>query len=230
METVYNIELEGDELHIKLGGGLPKNSIILIEAPMGIGKSVLAQRFSYGLLKNKGSVSYISSEMTVQSFLNQMDSLRYDIRQKFLDGDLKFITMFPSLGKITFKENLIKNLFRSKKLLDSNLIIIDSLNDFLLKNDSTLEDSFQLISQLKKITSTGKTIVLCVEPNEISRQVLTNLQNSSDVHISMYEREQYGTKLNILEVKRFSGAARDVEKELPFKVRAGVGIVVELAS
>lgn len=230
MESVYKIELEGDELHIKLGGGLPRNSIVLVEAPMGIGKSVLAQRFSYGLLKNEGTVSYISSELTVQSFLNQMDSLRYDIRQKFLDGQLKFITVFPTLGKVTFKENLVNKLFNSKKLLESDLIVIDALNDFLLKNDSTLQESFELISRLKKISGTGKTIMLCVEPTGVSKQVLQNLQNVSDVHISMYEREQYGTKLNILEVKRFNGAARDVERELPFKVRAGVGIVVELAS
>ena len=67
-KNVFKINLEGDELHVKLGGGLPKSSIILIEAPAGLGKSVLAQRFTYGALINDVSVSYISSELTVQSF------------------------------------------------------------------------------------------------------------------------------------------------------------------
>ncbi len=228
--NVYKIELEGDELHVKLGGGLPRGGIMLIEAPAGIGKSVLSQRFTYGALMNNASVSYISSELTVQGFLNQMDSLHYDIRGKFLDNDLKFITLYPSIGKVKFEPDLFKRLFKSKKLLDSDIIIIDSLNDTLLKNDSGLEDTFNLISAFKRIASQQKTIILSAEPGSISKQVLTTLQNLADVHILMEEREQYGNKLNILQVKRFNGAAGDVEKELPFKVRAGIGIVVELAS
>lgn len=229
-KNIFKINLEGDELHIKLGGGLPKSSIILVEAPAGLGKSVLAQRFTYGALKNDVRVSYISSELTVQSFLNQMDSFRYDIRTKFLDNELKFITLFPALGRVKFEPDLVKKLFNSKKLLDSDIIIIDSLNNTLLRNDSGLEDTFNLISTFKKIASQQKSVILCVEPGTISKEMLTNLQNLADVHIVMEERDQYGNKLNILQVKRFTGAAGDVEKELPFKVRAGIGIVVELAS
>ena len=230
MENLYRIDLEGDELHAKLGGGLPRNSVILVEAKAGIGKSVLSQRFTYGALKNEATVSYVSSELSVQGFFNQMDSFRYDVRADFFSKKLKFVTTFPLLGTVKFKPNLIEEVFKSKEILDSDIIVIDALNDLLIKNDTRLEEAFEFITQTKKLSSIGKTIILTVEPELVSKQVLTLLQNLADVHIFMEEIEQYGNKLNILHVKRFTGAGGDIEKELPFKVRAGIGIVVELAS
>ncbi|MFP4567451.1 MAG: ATPase domain-containing protein [Candidatus Woesearchaeota archaeon] len=229
MDKIYSIELEGDELHLKLGGGIPKNSLVLIEGPAGLGKSILAQRFVYGAIKNNVSISYVSSELSVQSFLSQMDSLKYDIRKEFLAGQLKFITTFPLLGRVNFEPDMIKKIFLSKKLLESEVIVIDALNDFVLKNESNLSETFEFISAFKKLTSSGKTVIFCVEPEIINREILKYLQNTVEVHLVMFEREQYGNILNILQVKRFLGAINDVERELPFKVRAGIGIVVDLS-
>jgi len=230
LSTTFDISLPGDELHTKLGGGIPRSSVCLIEGTAGMGKSILIQRFCYGLNRNNVSISYISSEHSIQGFLNQMDSLRYEIRTDFLKGQFKFITLFPSIGQITFEPDMIKKIFASQKLLDSQVIVIDSLNDILIKNDTALSEAFTAVSMFKKLTSTGKSIIISIDPTTISKQVLQILQNISDVHIHMTEREQYGNKINLLQVKRFMGAANDVDKELPFKVRAGIGIVVELAS
>lgn len=230
MESIFKIELEGDEFHLKLGGGIPKNSIVLIEALPGIGKSVLAQRFAYGTLVNGNSVSYISTELPVVGFLNQMDSLRYDIHNMFLSGQLKFISIFPAMRKVEFKENLIAKVLQAKKIFDSDIVVFDTLSEMLVKNDMDLKECFDLVSTFKKIITSGKSIILTADPSTINTNLMNFLRGLSEVHITMEEREMYGNKMYYIIVKRFNGAKGDVEKEIPFKVRAGVGIVIELAS
>jgi len=58
-----------------LGGGFPKGSLIMIDGASGSGKSALCQRFSYGLLDNKNTVTYVSTQLTTQNFIRQMKSL-----------------------------------------------------------------------------------------------------------------------------------------------------------
>jgi flagellar protein FlaH len=229
-DTIFKIDLEGDELHSKLGGGIPKNSVILIEAAPGIGKSILVQRFTYGALMNDVKVSYVSTELPVVGFMNQMESLKYHIRDRFLNGQLKFASIFSGMRDIQYQENLINKIIKAKKIIDSDIIIIDSLSDVLVKKDLNLADSFKLVSELKKIASKNKTVILCVEPTTVSDKLLGILRNVAEVHIEMGEKEQYGFKIYFMLVKRFNGAQGDVEKELPFKVRAGIGLVVEIQS
>jgi archaellum biogenesis ATPase FlaH len=69
-EHRYNqIILPRDELSMNLGGGLPKNSLMLASGPDGAGKSIFAQRLCYGFLRNKTSVTYISSELDTIAFV-----------------------------------------------------------------------------------------------------------------------------------------------------------------
>jgi len=50
--------LQRDELERNLGGGIPKNSILLIEGEDGSGKSILSQRLIFSFLKSEASVTY----------------------------------------------------------------------------------------------------------------------------------------------------------------------------
>ncbi|CAG0961568.1 partial DNA repair protein RadA, partial [Flavobacteriales bacterium] len=63
----YNFVLDRDELNQMLGGGFPKGSLIMIDGPSGSGKSALCQRFAYGLLDNKNTVTYISTQLTTKN-------------------------------------------------------------------------------------------------------------------------------------------------------------------
>lgn len=229
MENIFSFGLEGDELHQKLGGGLPKNSIMLIEGPMGLGKSIMAQRITYGVLVNNISVSYLSTELSVVSFLNQMESLKYDIKDKFFSGYFKVVSLFSPLREIDFEENLIDKFVKARELFESDVVVIDTLNDVLFKKDG-LKECLDLINTFKKIVGMGKSIVICVDPESLNDKMFSLLKGVCEVHIALEERELYGNKMSYIVVRRFNCAQGEVEKEIPFKVRAGIGIVVELAS
>lgn len=230
MKRVHRIDLENDELHTKLGGGIPKSSVMLIEGDIGRGKSILSQRIIYGAIKNKHKVSVISSELTVTGFINQMSSLRYDIEEEFISKKLKFVSLFPGFGNIKFKPNLIEDFLKSKELFDSDIIIFDRLGELILKKGLTLEECYKLLETFNKLTTSGKTIIFCIDPNDIDELFHKVLKGNAGVYIIMDKKELYGNVLNLLKVERFIGASGEVEKELPFKVRAGIGLVVELSS
>lgn len=230
MNSIIDVALKGDELHKKLGGGLPKSSLLLIEGKNGMGKSVLSQRFAYGASYNGASVSYISTELTVPAFMTQMGSLNYHIEEAFLEEKFKFISLFPSTGTVNFQDDLIQRLVHAEKLFNSDVVIFDSLGDFIVKEGMELKHAYELMSFFNRISSQGKVVIFTVDPENIDETLLKALKNIANVYLSMEELEQYGNVMSILKVIRYSGAQDDVEKSLPFKVRAGIGIVLELAS
>ncbi|MFW6378616.1 MAG: ATPase domain-containing protein [Nanoarchaeota archaeon] len=229
-EIMFDYKLPDDELHKTIGGGLPRSSVILIEGDPGMGKSILAQRFMYGLLYNGCTVSYISSELSVQGFLNQTDSLKYDIKEEFLDGRLKFVSLFSKNRTLVDDKNLVQRFFYSQELLESDIIIFDMLNHVLVDESMTYEQCYEVASHFKKHASQGKTVVICAESGSVNTHLFSILNNIADGHIEMGVKEQYGVSINLIKVHRMIGAVSSVDSEVPFKVRSGVGIVVDISS
>ncbi|MFP4118731.1 MAG: ATPase domain-containing protein [Candidatus Woesearchaeota archaeon] len=229
-ELIFDYSLPDDELHKTLGGGLPKNGIVLVEGNPGKGKSILVQRFVYGLLQNNQTVSYISSELSVQGFLNQMSSLNYEIKNDFLTGKLRFVSLFSKNHDIDEKENLIENFFTSSELVKNEVVVFDMANHVLVDDSLSYEKCYTVASELKKHASQGKCVVVCVEKSSVNPNFYSVLANISDGHIEMTEKEQYGVVLSLIKVHRMACAVTSVEGEVPFKIRSGVGIVVDISS
>jgi flagellar protein FlaH len=226
----YEISLEGQELNEKLGGGIPEGTLTLIEAPNGLGKSILAQRMTYGLIENGYDVSYVSTELPVSSFMKQMNSVQYNIKEAFVDQRLKFISMFTAMGNIDLTPDLIYKILDGKTFMDSDVVIFDTLSDFLVNKDKEFYDNFSLLKRFKQQVLEDQSLVFCVDPSTINEGIHEMLQNAAEVYIEMSQVEQYGRTVNKLEIKRFNAAEGDLESNLTFKVRPNVGIVVELAS
>jgi len=87
-----SLHLDRDDLNDKIGGGLPKGSLMIVEGESGIGKSILCQRITYGALVNGYTVTYISTEMTTLDFVRQMASLNYNIETYLFNLFLTSIT------------------------------------------------------------------------------------------------------------------------------------------
>ena len=229
-DIVFDYKFPDDELHKNIGGGLPRNGVVLIEGGPGMGKSILAQRFLYGLLSNNNSVSYVSTELSVQGFLNQMDSLNYDIKEYMLNGSLRFASLFSKTHDLEDQKNRINLFFSSKQLSQSDIVIFDMINHMLVDENSTYEESYAIASKLKKHASQDKCVIVCVEQSTVNAHFYSVLANIADARIEMKEKEQYGIVLSLLKVHRMSSAVDIVESEVPFKVRPGVGIVVDISS
>lgn len=225
-----SIELERDELNRNIGGGIPPNSLILIEGKDGAGKSILAQRITYGLLKYHHNITYISSELNTTGFIEQMISLDYDIKFHLLEGQLLFIPMFPFMGRTKLRENFLDMLFQSKNIFSNDIIVFDTLSFLMIKDTISQEKSFEAINFLKCLNNLNKTIIFCVDPDHMNDKFLTLLRSVSDVYFNVEIKTFAGNIVRVINVKRFKRPGDNIINTIPFKVEPGKGLAIEIAS
>jgi len=230
MAEIMSIHLERDELNRNIGGGLPGNSLILIEGKDGAGKSIVAQRLSYGLLEHTKTCTYISTELNTAGFIEQMASLDYDIKFHLLDGKLLFLPMFPFLGNTKLEQNFLDRLFIEKKIFENEIIVFDTLSFLLIKDNISQEKSFDVIKRLKQINSLNKTIVFCVDPDHLNDKFLTLLRSVADVYFNVEIKTFAGNLVRVINIQRFKRPGDNIINSIPFKVEPGKGLAIEIAS
>lgn len=229
-QKLLSVKLRRDELERSLGGGIPTSSLILLEGPDGAGKSIVSQRLSFGLVRGERTVTYISSELNTQGFIEQMASLDYDVKYDMLDDKLLFIPMFPYYGQSRLNSDMLQKLAHCKRLFDSDVIVFDTLSFLLVNDNISQEESFQFISFLKQLTSLEKSIVMCVDPEHLNAKFLTLLRSVCDVILDLELRTFAGQLVRIINVRRFKRSGGEVLSSIPFRVEPGKGLVIEIAS
>ena len=178
---IYNFQLPGDELSAKLGKGIPKGSIVVIEGEEGSGRSVLCQRFLFGMLTNGHTGTYISTEMTLKDFIDQMYSLNYKIEKQLISGSLQYFPVYPLIGNTIARTNFLDKLISSSHLYSKDLLFIDSLTT-LARDGLDNNSCIRLIAFLKKQTKDDKTIVLTIEEGNKS---VEQLRLAADIYICL---------------------------------------------
>jgi len=226
----YDVGLPRDELQRNLGGGIPKNSLILIEGIDGAGKSIISQRFTYGLLSNGATVSYISSELNTISFVEQMNSIDYDIKNYLLEQKLLFIPMFPFIGKTTHSPDFLERLLNSREIFAKEVIVFDALSFFHVKNNIDEQEVYDILGKLKQLTTLGKTIVFCVDPEHISKLFITLIRNICDLYFKLDLRSVAGSRINVLDIQRFKRPMGPVTTVIPFRIEPGKGLAIDITT
>ena len=234
-----------DRLNKELGGGIPRGSIVLLEGDYGAGKSAISQRFSYGFTEEDASVTFLSTELTVSGFIDQMNSLSYDIVKPLLREELLFLHAdFDSAGALRGNEDaerkqLLKRLMEAQTMWEPDIVIIDTF-DAILRNDPTFESlvrqnderqaALEIISFFRDMISDGKIIVLTVDPSTVDEEAIGPFRSIADVFIEIQMIEVGNDIRRQLQVKRFAGMGEQVGDTIGFSVRSGTGIVIESRS
>lgn len=234
-KKVYELGLEDkDRLAENLGGGLPRGCIGVIEAEYGGGKSSMSQRFAYGFCEEGYNVTYVSTELDMKAFLQQMKSLGYGgIRKHILFENLLFL---PAYLDEKSNEDLLTRLMDTEKMWKSDIIIIDTF-DAILRNDKKFENlikedeerqgALEIITFFRKIASQNKTLVLTIDPTTLNKEALSPFRGISDVHLEIGMEEIGNQTRRFINIKRFSGMGEQVGDSIGFDVRADMGIVIE---
>ncbi len=231
MTEYININIEKDDFGLKLGGGIPKGVVGIIEGSEGFGKSIISQRILYGALYNGHSVTYISTELSVVDFIRQMNSLGYHIEDYLLSGSLLFIPTLTLFGKIKEGEDLIFELKKekSRKIFEKDIIIIDSLS-YPLINGIDRKKAIEIIDFLYKIKNMDKTILITYNPKEINKFFLENIRRVSDIYLMIKISTLGESMIRYIEVKRFRYPQSLYSTVIPFRVEPGIGLIVEVSS
>jgi len=231
MSDYISVFLDRDDFEQRIGGGLPKGSIMIVEGEEGTGKSIVSQRITYGALINNHTVTYISTEMSILDFIKQMDSLNYSVKDFLLSNKLMFISLTSLFGKTKFKEDLILELMKSKskKLFENDIIIIDSLS-YPLVNGIPRLSFIKFLDFLQKIKARDKIIIITYNPNTLSKAVVDELRKIADIYFKTDISTTTGQLTRYIEIKRFRNAKQQYELMIPFRVEPGLGLIVEIVT
>jgi len=245
---LYSIGLkERDRLDKELGGGIPPGSIILVEGDYGAGKSALSQRFAYGLCEEGTTVTFLSTELTVGSFLEQMSSLGYDMVDHMLDENILYLHADIGESKSTFsggdddgdRMDLLKRLMEAEMMWQSDFVIVDTF-DAILRNDPKFEAlvrqneerqaALEIISFFRNVISGGKVIMLTVDPTTLDEEAIGPFRSIADVFLELDMVEVGNDVRRQVNVLRFAGMGEQVGDTIGYSVRSGTGIVIESRS
>lgn len=245
---LYSLGLgERDRLNKELGGGIPPGSIVLVEGDYGAGKSAMSQRFAYGLCEEGQTVTMLSTELTVGSFLDQMHSLDYGMVEHILDENLLFLhadigdsnTFRGGDDDESDRMDLLKRLMDAEVMWETDVIIIDTF-DAILRNDPKFEAlvrqneerqaALEIISFFRDVIAEGKVIMLTVDPSTLDADAIGPFRAIADVFLELEMVEVGNDVRRQISVKRFAGMGEQVGDTIGYSVRSGTGIVIESRS
>ncbi len=221
-EKARLISTGSTEIDTKMGGGIPRGSLTLIEGASGAGKSVTAQQIIWGSLKNDLKAAIYTSENTYKSLITQMDSLNLSILDMVLLGRL---LIFPAQTARSGSHSsdifdiLLEDIV---KHADVDLVVVDSITSLMLHTDITQAITF--FEDCKQLCDKGKTIINVVHSYAFDDSSLIRIRSMCDAHLKLRVEEVGDKFVNVLEVGKIRGAHRTVDNIISFGIEPGVGM------
>lgn len=226
-EKGYSFELETDSLSDSLGRLLPKRSLYVVFGENGAGKSLIAQRFAYGLVANGVSLSLVTTELTTRGWLEQVDSLGYSLSKEAEKGDFTLLSRFGVVSDEVDEDVQISDILDSPAIKNADVSIIDRAS-YILKKYPNSPD--QLLSELRSFCSDGHSLMLLLDPEELSDELVRALSSSAEVVLEMRISEVGGGLNRTLAVTRFLRAMGPVQPRIGWRVEPTMGFIVDITA
>jgi flagellar protein FlaH len=218
------------EVDDKLGGGIPLNSLCLIEGDADSGKSVLCQHLVNGTLVGGGtSVAYYTTENSIRSLITQMDSLGLHVLDHFLADHLR---IYP----ITFHGNmkggnkpfyLLTHHFSSLPK-EFKLIIVDSIT--LLVAHSNPVAIIDFFSRCKSLCDNDVTVILVAHSYAFEEELLARTRSLCDARFRLRLEQVGDSMIKLMEVLKVRGAERPTGDVVSFDIEPKLGMrIIPLA-
>ena len=214
------------EIDKKIADGLPLYSMTLIEGENDTGKSVITQQITWGAMKNSFRVDLFTTENTVKSFLNQMESMSLDISQYYAWG---YLRVFP-LHVVGFDwdekdmQGILGRLIRHIQQSKAEVIIIDSLT--LFSEYASTDMVLTFFTNCKTLVDNGKTILITLHTYAFDEDSLVRIRSTCDAHLVM-KKALIGDKyVMVMEVGKVRGARKTTGNLVSFEVHPGYGMKI----
>ncbi len=216
------ISTGNEEIDKKLGGGIPKGSLVHIEGAADSGKSVLTQQLIWGSLREGCLVSVLTTEHTVKSLMRQMDSLNLEVVDYCLLGRLKVYPVKAMKSKSGTDRALAALLNAVVAQNKRHLVIIDSLTSFIAH--STMEQVISFFEECKMYCNDGITIVIVTHSYAFTDATLVRISSMCDALLRLTLDNLGDRLMKILEVAKVRGAQKHTGNIVSFDVEPGWGM------
>ena len=228
VEDGFPFDVETDSLADSLGLRLPNRSILMLQGGVGGGKSLVSQRFVHGLLENDVKVLVITTELTTRGWIEQVESIGYGVTDALTNGNLMIFSRFGTVAE-PIPNVGIEEVLSSEAVEKADIIIIDAASA-LMPTDMNDQDRFNLIQRLRRIASTGRSILLTVDSDEMDHKLLHAMRASAEVVIDLTTNLIGGDLKRSIVVTRFLRAAGPVQTSVGWRVEPSMGFIVDITA
>ena len=228
VEDGFPFVLETDSLADSMGSRLPNRSLYIVQGDVGSGKSLMGQRLSFGLAENDVKVLVITTELTTRGWIEQMESIGYGVTEFIRTGQLMVFSRFGTIAEALPNIGL-QQVLDSEAVSKADIVIIDSASS-LMPDDLDENGRFKMMQNLRRITSEGRSIMLCVDENEMDSKLLHTLKASSEVVLDMRTAMIGGDIKRNIVVTRYLRAAGPVQSSIGWRVEPSMGFIVDITA
>lgn len=228
IEDGFPYDVETDSLADSLGLRLPNRSLIMLQGEVGSGKSLVSQRFVHGLLHNDVKVLVITTELTTRGWIEQMESIGYGVTDALTNGNLMIFSRFGTVAEPIPNVGL-DEVLNSEAIEEADIVVIDSASS-LMPDGMDDQARFDMIQRLRKIASTGRSLMLMVDKDEMDAKLLHSLRASAEVVLDLSTSLIGGDLKRTLLVTRYLRAAGPVQSSIGWRVEPGMGFIVDITA
>ena len=228
VEDGFPFVLETDSLADSMGSRLPNRSLYVVQGDVGSGKSLMSQRLSYGLAANDVKVLVITTELTTRGWIEQMESIGYGVTEFIRSGQLMVFSRFGTIAE-ALPDVGIQQVLESEAVSKADIVIIDSASS-LMPDGLDDHGRFKMMQNLRRITSEGRSIMLCVDEKEMDSKLLHTLRSSSEIVLDMKTAMIGGEIKRNIVVTRYLRAAGPVQSSIGWRVEPSMGFIVDITA
>jgi flagellar protein FlaH len=228
VEDGFPFDVETDSLADTMGLRLPNRSLFVVQGIVGAGKSLIAQRLVHGMLENGTKILVITTELTTRGWIEQMESIGYGVTEHIRDGQLMIFSRFGTIAESRSDVGL-EQVLNSEAISQADVVILDSASA-LMPDDLDDQQRFEMMQKLRKISSEGRSIMLCVDPDEMDHKLLHSMRASSEVVLDLSTALIGGDLKRSIVVTRFLRAAGPVQTSVGWRVEPSMGFIVDITA
>lgn len=206
----------------KLGGGLPPETLTLVEGDPDAGKSVVVQQLTFGALREGFRAAAFLSESTVREFLEHTESLGMPTTDYYLVGRL---SLFQTQLQVDREgaERILSRLLRYIEGCDRHqLFVVDSITPLIFQFDARYVLSF--LATCKELADRGRTIIVTLHSYAINESLRLRAGSIVDAHLRLRIEELGKQIVRTLEVCKIRGAVKTADNAVSFTVEPGMGL------
>ncbi len=168
METGVKLSTGIGGLDEMLDGGINHGSIVAAVGPPGSGKTIFSLQFLHASLNSGNTVLYISANHREEELIQHSESYGWDFSQFIKSKQLVLMEMPPVQlmqrgGEMHLVSDYLDKLPRVVNESKMEVVIIDSVTDFLMLCKSQFESRSRLLNLFKIISDNGSSALITAE-------------------------------------------------------------------
>ncbi len=123
----------------------------------------------------------------------------------------------------------LNEVLESEAIEHADIVVIDSASSLMPEN-TTETERFELVQRMRKIASTGRTLVLTVDADEMDAKLLHLLRSGAEVVLDLSTTLIGGDLKRSMIVTRYLRAAGPIQSSIGWRVEPGMGFIVDITA